>query len=527
MAEASGQVPEFEPGSSIDGYTIERQIGEGGMARLYLAHDENQRRRVLKVPRRTLDVDPVAVISFENELRLARYLEDFLHAYMPVAQHAGERRYLVMDYIEGTDLWTHLRKRGCLCEAEAIALAKKIVRALAELHRRRIVHLDIKLSNIMITPEGEVRLIDFGLANHLDLPDLIYESFQEPKGTPAYIAPEQFFGVRDEPRSDLFSIGTMLYEMTTSELPFPDARSELGVISRIKRAPVSPRQYRPELSRDFATLVLTCLQNLPDRRFASMDELLTALEQIEPVSAPAATAAIAAAPVPVVASDKSMARIAGRLWRALRNAQGGNLDEIKAWIARHQSHRLSRYRIVAALDSRDDERAHALNRDILAEAVRQARLQPSIITVMTVLRDHSLAMATDERDRRELNAAYQEAREYMLRLVGSSGCGTLPVGINIRSGDPIEAIAGCVADYEADLLVIGAHERHALSRFVLGSTAYKVLTTIKCPIFVVQEAAPRKSHVLPADPAAGAGTPAPETPAAAQDADRAPASFSS
>lgn len=104
--------------------------------------------------------------------------------------------------------------------------------------------------------EGGVRLIDFGLAHHLDLPDHIYESFQEPKGTPAYLAPEQFFGVRDEPRSDIFSIGTMLYEMATSKLPFPDARSALDVVSRIKRAPLNPREYNPELSEAFAELVL-------------------------------------------------------------------------------------------------------------------------------------------------------------------------------------------------------------------------------------------------------------------------------
>lgn len=104
----AGQAPEFEPGSNFDGYTIDKMIGEGGMARLYLAHDESGRQRVLKVPRRTLDVDPVAVVAFENELRLARYLEDFPHAYMPVSQSDSERHYLVMDYIEGTDLWTHL-----------------------------------------------------------------------------------------------------------------------------------------------------------------------------------------------------------------------------------------------------------------------------------------------------------------------------------------------------------------------------------------------------------------------------------
>ncbi len=495
--------PEFTQGSQFDGFTIEKLIGEGGMARLYLAHDEKGRQRVLKVPRRTLDADPVAVVAFENELRLARFLEDFPSAHMPVSQSSSERDYLVMDYIDGSDLWSHLREKGCLSEAQAIALVKKIVRSLAELHRRRIVHLDIKLSNIMITPDGEIRLIDFGLANHLDLPDLIYESFQEPKGTPAYIAPEQFYGVRDEPRSDIFSIGTMLYEITTAKLPFPEAKSVLDVINRIKHDPVSPRQYRPELSEDFANLVLTCLQNVPGRRFASMDVLYSALEQIEP----AAVAMMAAptqstTPTPMIATGGNfLARLTGRLWRSVITAEGDNLYEIKAWIVGHQALRMPRYRIVAALDNDSSERVEKLNRDILAQAIRQAGLQPSIITVLTVLRDHNIAMVSDDRERMELNAAYHEARQLMMRLIADSEKGNLSIGINIRSGDPVEAIAGCVSDYDADLMVIGACERRSFSRFVLGNTTYKVLTSVKCPIYVVQDKSKKDMRRQSTDPA--------------------------
>lgn len=504
MTDTAGQILAFEPGSNFDGFTIEKQIGEGGMARLFLAHDENGRQRVLKVPCRTLDVDPVAMIAFENELRLARYLEDFPYAHMPVSQSGGECRYLVMDYIAGTNLWSHLCAQGCLSEAKAIALAKKIVHALAELHRRRIVHLDIKLSNIMITPDGEVRIIDFGLSNHLDLPDLIYESFQEPKGTPAYIAPEQFFGVRDEPRSDIFSIGTMLYEMTTSKLPFPDAHSELGVINRIKGDAVSPRRYRPELSEGFAALVMTCLQNVPDRRFAGMDTLYAALEQIEPAAAVAATAppAIAArAPVPAMKGGKMLARLTGQFLSAIRSAEGGKLDEIKAWITGHVARRTPRYRIVAALDNDSRARAALLNRKILAEAVRQAGLQPSIITVLTVLREHNVAIASTERERKDRNAAYRETREAMMRVIADFAGDDLPIGVNIRSGEPVDAISSCVTDLDADLLVVGARRLNALSRFVLGSTAYKVLTTVKCLIIVIQENVGRKAVSVAASPA--------------------------
>jgi len=496
MDDPPAQSPEFEPGSSFDGFTIEKQVGEGGMARLYLVRDQAGRPRVLKVPRRVLDVDPVAVVAFENELRLARYLEDFPHAYMPVSQHGGDRHYLVMDYIEGPDLWTHLREKGCLNEAQAIALVKKIVSALAELHHRRIVHLDIKLSNIMLARDGEIRLVDFGLANHLDLPDHIYESFHEPKGTPAYIAPEQFFGVRDEPRSDIFSIGVMLYEITTSKLPFPDAQSVLGVINRIKREPVSPRSFRPELSEEFVALVMTCLQNIPDRRFARMEDLYHALERLEQKrGAPTTAVPTWAKPMAALAGESLLKRINGGFRRILGAAEDDHIDDIKSWIAAHNLRRpAARYRIVAALDNDSGERVDALNREILAQAIRQARLQPSIITVLTILKDHNIALAADERERRELHAAYHEAREHMMRLIATSAKGDLSIGVNIRSGDAVEGIAGCVSDYGADLMIIGARERGALSRFVLGNTTYKVLTTVKCPIFVVQETAARSAR---------------------------------
>lgn len=138
---------ELEPGQHVAGFTIVKKIGAGAMAVLYLVTDKDGHQHSLKLPRQRLGVDPVSLVAFENELRLAPYLEDFPHAYMPKVVHDGDNRYLLMEYIEGIDLWTHMTKNGCLTEDEAISLIKKIVYALAKLHLRRIVHLDIKLSN--------------------------------------------------------------------------------------------------------------------------------------------------------------------------------------------------------------------------------------------------------------------------------------------------------------------------------------------------------------------------------------------
>lgn len=500
MAElVTNQLPDFEQGSTFNGFTIEKQIGEGGMARLFLAIDESGRQCVLKVPHRTLDADPVAIVAFENELRLARYLEDFPYAHMPVPHEGGECHYLVMDYIAGTDLWTYLSDKGCLSEAQAVALVKKIVRALAELHKRRIVHLDIKLSNIMITPDGEVRLIDFGLANHLDFPDMIYESFQEPKGTPAYIAPEQFFGVRDEPRSDLFSIGTMLYEMTTSKLPFPDAQNELAVINRIKGAVVSPRQYQSELSVAFATVVMTCLENVPSSRYENMEALYAALEKIE------GSAAVEEIILPQQTKAETgtagrgasfLSRFSSELARMFLTSDSDKLKDIKEWIAIHQAQITPRFRIIVALDNESGERTDNLNREILVQAFRQTKLQPSLITILTVLKDHNVALATTDRERKELNEAYQDARAYISTLVAGYVTVDLPIGINIRSGEPVDAIFSCIKDLKANLLIIGTRKRNALSRFVLGNTAYKVITSISCPAIIVTEPEGGKNSTL-------------------------------
>lgn len=472
-------------GSPFDDLRIEQKIGEGGMAVLYLAVDRAGRRRVLKVPRRTAEADPVTVVAFENELRLARYLEDFPYAHMPVSRRGQDGDYLVMNYIEGTDLWAHLRNNGCLSEKQAVDLVKKIVRALAELHKRRIVHLDIKLSNVMLTPAGEIRLIDFGLANHLDLADHIYESFQEPKGTPAYIAPEQFFGVRDEPRSDIFSIGTMLFEMTTSRLPFADAHNVLEVISRIKRRPVSPRVYRPELSEAFASVVMRCLENLPDRRYATMDELYAALQALETTTEaePGHVDATGTAPV----AGGAFARLSGWLRRS-SNRRTDHLAELKRWIAEHEGRRPpARHRIVAALDPGPGAGVEALNREILAQAFQLANMQSSIITVLTVLASQDVGMASGEEEQQMQNAAYQQARARLSALIAEANGNNTPVGIHIRTGHTLEGITSCVRDYDAELLIIGARERSAFTRFILGSTSYKVLTTIKCPIYIVQE----------------------------------------
>ena len=471
---------ELAPGTAVDDLIIEKKIGEGAMANLYLVRDTCGTQRVIKVPRRSFTEDPVSLIAFENELRLAPYLKGFRYAYMPQRSGQTSNQYLVMDYIRGIDLWSRLKLHGTLSETETVSVGRKIAHAVAALHRRRIVHLDLKLSNVMLTPEGEVRLIDFGLANHLDLPDLIYESFRDPKGTPIYIAPEQFMGVRDEPRSDLFSVGVMLFELATGKLPYPDGAGVFDVINRIKRKPISPRHYKPELSREFERIIEKCLHADPDNRFTGMQALSDALESWRPEPAGAADSAAG----PGVPAEKS-AELPRGISAYFRGwfQRTDHLDQITRWTEKRRLDRANRpHRILAAIDLAAGE---ALNIEILRQVQQLASLQSSLITVISVL-TVEIGMASGEKETALVNEQTLKARSQIAALLKKAGRQAAPVGVNVVIGtDPVGAIAQCVDDYGIDLVVIGCLPKNALASFIQGKTGYKILTSVKRSVFVV------------------------------------------
>ncbi len=478
---------DLEPGSLYDGFTIDKKIGEGGMAVLYLAKDAQAQQVVLKIPKQAMDVDPVSMVAFENELRLAPYLDDFPLAYMPRVNADPQSRYLVMDYIEGVDLWTHLRDNGCLTEDEAISLMKKIVYAVGELHKRHIVHLDLKLSNIMITTDGEVRLIDFGLANHTDLPDLIYESFHDPKGTPTYIAPEQFIGVRDEPRSDLFSLGVMLFEMTTNEIPFGEGCSELDVINRIKRKITLPSRYKKNLSQTFDFVVGMCLHPNPDIRFNDAEHFLDTLGMWE-----------GELPIDSIMGftnkrrnrNKKESSLLKPAYRALKNLLDhtpDNFQRVKQWAeGRRNSKEFVPQRILVAIEFDENDENKDLNISLVKEAFYLSKLCPTNITVITVV-TQDVGMANGEKEMQVLNTACNVARKQISTLLEKIGENDTSAGINVRFGNVVDTINTCIEHYNADLLLIGEKKKNKFSHYVNNTTGKKILSEAKCSTYLIKE----------------------------------------
>jgi serine/threonine protein kinase len=212
--------PAVESGAVIDGFAVGECVHRGGMATLWsVTRPDIASPLLMKIPLVSEGQDPAAIVSFEMEQMILPRLSG---PHVPACFGTGDfsrQPYVVIERIPGKTLYSRLGELP-LDSEEAAAIAGKIAAALADLHRQNVIHHDIKPSSIMLRPTGEAVPIDFGLSHHNQLPDLLQEEFRLPYGTAPYMAPERLLGVRDDPRSDLFSLGVLLYFFTTGVRPF-------------------------------------------------------------------------------------------------------------------------------------------------------------------------------------------------------------------------------------------------------------------------------------------------------------------
>ena len=260
--------PAIAPGAELDGFTIGERVHQGGMATLWtVTHPGITVPLLMKVPRVAEGEDPAAIVSFEMEQMIVPRLAG---PHVPGCFGTGDfdrQPYVVMERIPGKTLYSRIDQLPIPYE-EARVIGGKIATALADLHRQNVIHHDIKPSSIMFRPSGECVLIDFGLSHHNQLPDLLQEEFRLPYGTAPYMAPERLLGVRDDPRSDLFSLGVLLYFFTTGERPFGESETLRGMRRRLWRDPYPPRRLKPDYPPWLQEIVLRCLEIEPVWRHA-------------------------------------------------------------------------------------------------------------------------------------------------------------------------------------------------------------------------------------------------------------------
>ena len=267
--------PTLAPNEVVDQYRVIDLVHRGGMACLYTVWaPDSQAPCLMKVPNFIEGEDPAVIVSFEMEQMIMPRLKG-THVPRWIANgDFSSQPYIVMEQLEGHSLKHFIDEDKLPLESVEVArIGALVADALEALHRQSVIHFDIKPSNIMFRPSGEAVLIDYGLARHKELPDLLKEEFRLPYGTAPYMAPEQVMGVRHDPRSDLFALGVLMYFFATGTRPFGDPQTLKGLKKRLWRDPTPPRALAKDIPAWLQEIMLRCLEVNANRRYPTAAQL--------------------------------------------------------------------------------------------------------------------------------------------------------------------------------------------------------------------------------------------------------------
>jgi len=274
-------IKELTTGSTFAGrYQIIEELGHGGMGRVYRALDKKLNEEVaLKLIRPEIAVDRSALERFHTELKLARRISHPHVGRMYELMEEKGAHFITMEYVPGQDLRGLIRQTGQLTIAKAIAIGKEITEGLGEAHKQGIIHRDLKPSNIIIDRAGNARIMDFGIARSLSGEGITGAGVMI--GTPEYMSPEQVEGKETDQRSDIYSLGVILYEMVTAQVPFEgDTPFTIGVKHK-SEMPKDPGTLNSAVPADLSAVILKCLEKDKEKRFSGAEDVLAELIKIE------------------------------------------------------------------------------------------------------------------------------------------------------------------------------------------------------------------------------------------------------
>jgi serine/threonine protein kinase len=459
----------LEIGSTVDGFLIGEKIHTGGMATLWrVTRADIDTPIVMKVPTILEGDDPTVIVGFEMEMMI---LPRLIGPHVPKCYAVGDfarQPFLVMEYIKGYSLFAKIEKAPLPFD-EVAAIGVKVATALVDLHRQNVLHLDIKPSNIMIRESGEAALIDFGLSRHLFLPDLLEEEFRVPMGTGPYIAPEQVMKNRSEPRSDIYSLGVLLYYLATNVRPFglPQAQSQLK--KRLWRDPVPPRKLVPNMPPWLQEAILRCLEVDPDDRYDTAAQLAFDLSHPDQIKLTERSKKVQRDSLPT--SWK-------RWFKSVGNDSGPRQP-------RPQQTNLAPI-IMVAIDFADGQ--EILQEELRVNVKRVLATMPGVrIACVNVLKLNRLTITytLDEEGRSIHVQRLVELKEWARPLGLDQERITFHV---LEHMDPAEALIEFASSNHVDQVLIGARASSTLRRF-LGSVSSQVVARARCTVTVVR--APR------------------------------------
>lgn len=328
-------------------YKITERIGIGGMAEVYKAQDQVLGRTVaVKVMLPQYAADPEFTARFKQEAASAANLQSPYIVNVYDWGQDGGTYFIVMEYVRGTDLKTAVQQRGAINQRKVAEIGSQVCQALSVAHGQDIMHRDIKPQNIMVQPDGNVKVMDFGIAR---AKNSVKAKTSSVLGTAHYISPEQAQGKELDGASDMYSLGCVLYEAATGQLPFdgPDAVSV--AMRQVNEAPLPPSQVKPDISPDLEAIIMKAMEKNPANRFQTVRDMKHALDDFlmgRPLNL--AGAGVASAPTSVMGTAPAIMGAEGgtAVMQPLTPGNSGPMQQATSFRMNDESEKKSRKKTV-------------------------------------------------------------------------------------------------------------------------------------------------------------------------------------
>ena len=458
----------FQEGKVVDGFVLGKEVHRGGMASLFSATKEGIDVPILlKIPRVGRDQPVESLIGFETELTILRSLKS---PYVPQYLGSGNmatRPYIAMERVEGRPLEDYIKEGKVFTIDEVVRIGADLAQAVQSLHSQDAIHLDVKPENILIDEKGKLTLIDFGLSHHARYPDLLAEEMRKGIGSAPYISPEQVAGIRSDSRSDIFSIGVIMYELLTGELPFGNPQTMSGLRKRMWAEPFPPRAIRREIPRWLQEVVLRCLEPRAADRYQSAARLRQVLRDPEGITL--TERADRVEPPSFWENLKGMFKAAGYEPSPSPRPSMGNLDAPL---------------MIAAIDTRQSDEALRERMQITAKNLLQAYPESRLICLSTI------ASTPTYEGNHESQTASGIVRGHLVQLMEWAKPLKLPperISYHVLEAlDPASRIVEFAKDNDASLILIGASHKLPNKVTPWRTSMTKIVEEAPCSVHIVR-----------------------------------------
>ena len=458
----------FQEGKVVDGFVLGKEVHRGGMASLFSATKEGIDVPILlKIPRVGRDQPVESLIGFETELTILRSLKS---PYVPQYLGSGNmatRPYIAMERVDGRPLEDYIKEGKVFTIDEVVRIGADLAQAVQSLHSQDAIHLDVKPENILINEKGKLTLIDFGLSHHARYPDLLAEEMRKGIGSAPYISPEQVAGIRSDSRSDIFSIGVIMYELLTGELPFGNPQTMSGLRKRMLAEPFPPRAIRREIPRWLQEVVLRCLEPRAADRYQSAARLRQVLRDPEGVTL--TERADRVEPPSFWENLKGMFKAAGYEPSPSPRPSMGSLDAPL---------------MIAAIDTRQSDEDLRERMQTTAKNLLQAYPESRLICLSTI------ASTPTYEGNHESQTASGIVRGHLVQLMDWAKPLKLPperISYHVLEAlDPASRIVEFAKDNDASLILIGASHKLPNKVTPWRTSMTKIVEEAPCSVHIVR-----------------------------------------